>query len=286
MADVYVGIDSVDPAVQERLADLMETRAADPAQRAMLVSYTADLDLPSGARILEVGCGTGAVSRYLATLPGVAEVMGIDPSTIFVDRARTLAEDPRLSFAVGNALDLRLDDKSFDAVVCHTLLCHLPDCERALAEARRVLRPGGHLAVFDGDYVTTTVATGPRDPLQACVEAAVAWLVHDPWLVRRLGALLRDAGFGDARIRGHAYTQAGSSAYLLSLVERGIDVLRDGASITAATAEALKGEAHARAANGTFFGHIAYASAIARREQNRGQEGHRAGYSSTNATSP
>jgi SAM-dependent methyltransferase len=52
-------------------------------------------------------------------------------------------------------------------VVFHTILCHVPGPHLALAEAARVLRPGGWLAVFDGDYATTTLALHPSDPLQA-----------------------------------------------------------------------------------------------------------------------
>ena len=54
---------------------------------------------------------------------------------------------------------------------------------------------GGALAAFDGDYATTTVAVGDHDPLQACVDAAMAALVHDRYLVRRLGTLVRAAGW-------------------------------------------------------------------------------------------
>ena len=61
MPDVYASIETADEAVQERLAEVLELRAADAAQQAMLEDYLGDLPLPDGARVLEVGCGTGAV---------------------------------------------------------------------------------------------------------------------------------------------------------------------------------------------------------------------------------
>lgn len=266
MADVYATITTADEAVQARLAEVLELRAADPDQHAMLEQYTAELDLEDGARVLEVGCGTGAVSRYLASLPGVERVVGLDPSQRFVERAEELTGGG-IDFVVADGRELPFADESFDAVVYHTVLCHVPGCERAIGEAHRVLRSGGRLAVFDGDYTTTTVATSPNDPLQRCADAAIAALVHDPWLIRRLTPMLRAFGFEDCRLHGHAYTQTSPADYMLTLVERGADVLESGGTITAGAAEALRAEARARVAAGTFFGHIAYASAVTRRGQ-------------------
>lgn len=186
MPDVYLTIAEAEAELQEQLATVLELRAADPQQREMLEEYTAELELPSRAsELLEVGCGTGAVSRFLATLPGVAHVTGVDPSPLFLARARELAGDGAIDFAVGDARDLGFDDGSFDVLVFHTSLCHVPECERALAEAHRVLRPGGRLVVFDGDYATMTFALDARDPLQSCAAAVLEMLVYDPWLMRR-----------------------------------------------------------------------------------------------------
>jgi ubiquinone/menaquinone biosynthesis C-methylase UbiE len=266
MPDVYANIETAEEAVLERLVEVLELRAADPAQQAMLEDYLGDLPLPDGARVLEVGCGTGAVARMLATRPRVGSVVGLDPSAVFVDHARRLAEGMAdLSYVVGSGIALPFDDGAFDAVVFHTVLSHIPDAGRALAEAARVTAAGGALAVFDGDYATTTVALGDHDPLQTCVDAAVAALVHDPYLVRRLGTLVRTAGWEIARLRSHGYVANEDPGYILTLIDRGADTLVAAGELGEPAADALKAEARRRVTAGEFFGHIAYASLIARR---------------------
>ena len=148
MPDPYASIDRADQTLQTRLADVLELRAADPQQRAMLQAYLSELAIPSGARALEVGCGTGAVTRVLAEIPGIGDVVGVDPSPVFVDRARELGHGrARLSFQTGDGRSLPFPDGSFDLVVFHTTLCHVADPEGALREADRVLRADGWLAV-------------------------------------------------------------------------------------------------------------------------------------------
>jgi hypothetical protein len=141
----------------------------------------------------------------------------------------------------------------------------VPEPERALAEAWRVLRPGGQLAAFDGDYATATVALGATDPLQACVEAMMASSVNDRWLVRRLPALARAAGFEVLGFRGHSFVDTSEDGYMRTVVERGIDLLRSSGQIGDEVVEALRSEITRRARSGMFFGHIAYGAIVARK---------------------
>jgi ubiquinone/menaquinone biosynthesis C-methylase UbiE len=266
MPDPYASIAQADEALQKRLASVLELRAADPQQRAMLNAYLSEIQLPSAAIVLDVGCGTGAVTRVLAEIRGVSEVVGVDPSPIFVEKARELGKGhPQVSFRTGDGRAVPFADASFDLVVFHTTLCHLPDPEKALHEAYRVLRAGGWLAVFDGDYVTTTVAIDTFDPLQSTVDAIVANFLHNPWLPRRLGHILRSMGFAVTSLRSHGYTQTTEPQYMLTIVDRGADLLAGAGSIGADQAEALKSEARRRAKAGAFFGHISYISLIARK---------------------
>jgi ubiquinone/menaquinone biosynthesis C-methylase UbiE len=266
MPDPYAFITQADQSVQVRLADVLELRAADPQQRAMLDRYLAEIELPKGARVLEVGCGTGAVSRRIAELFEVRDIVGVDPSPVFLERARELAKHlSRVSFCQGDGRSLEFADESFDLVVFHTALCHIPDPQKAVREAHRVLCPAGWLAAFDGDYTTSTVALGDFDPLQPVVEAMVAHFVHDRWLVRRLPKMLSSAGFDVKSFRSHGYTQTTDPTYMLTIVDRGADLLAETGSVGAEEARALKSEARRRVTAGQFFGHISFVNVIARR---------------------
>ena len=264
MPDAYSQITTAEPGVLNVLIDAMELRAADPQQRVIRERFFSEVAFPEAARVLEAGCGSGAICRELASRPHVGEVVGLDPSPAFLTRARELATGiPNLRFEEGDARSLAYEDDEFDAVVFHTCLTHVPGPEKALAEAFRVLRPGGRLAILDGDYATTTVASGDHDPLQACADGAMAGLVHDRWLVRRLPAMVSSAGFRIERFDSHGYLQTSAPDYMLTLVDRGADLLVNSGRIDPELAEGLKQEARRRVDHGRFFGFIAFAGLVA-----------------------
>ncbi len=266
MPDIYASITAADPATLERLIAALELRAADLLRRGIIKDFISEITLPKEAKVVEVGCGTGAVTRFLADLPDVSQALGIDPSSAFIAKARELAEGvKKLTFQVADGRALPCEACSFDAVLFHTTLCHIPKPEEALAEARRVLRPGGWLAIFDGDYATTSVAIGNFDPLQSCADAAIDGLVYDRWLMRSLPAVIRTAGFETPRYRSYGYTSLPEPSYMFTLVDRGADLLLNAGRIGPEMTDALKVEARRRAEVDRFYGLIVFASVVARR---------------------
>ena len=150
-------------------------------------------------------------------------------------------------------------------VVFHTTLCHVPVPELALTEASRILV--GRLArrlrrrLRDDD-----VRCGDFDPLQACVEACVDYLVHDRWLIRRLPKLVCAAGFELGRFRSYSYMEAPSSdGYMFAIVDRGADALLASGRITLEARTRSRPRLVAWSDAGEFFGHIAYAAVFGRR---------------------
>jgi ubiquinone/menaquinone biosynthesis C-methylase UbiE len=264
MPDLYSQITEVPNDILEGMIRAMELRAADPNQQAIRQIFLGWVTFPPNAKVLEVGCGSGAVCRELAQARGVGEVLGVDPSPVFIARARDLAAGiGNLGFVKGDARSLPLDENEFDVVLFHTCLTHVPGPEAALKEAFRVLRRGGQLVIYDGDYSTTTIGLGADDPLQTCVEAAMNALVNDRWLVRRLVPMTKSAGFDIVRFHSHGYVQPSEPDYMMTLVTRGADILAASGRIGVQLADSLKEEGKRRVREGTFFGFIAFASLIA-----------------------
>lgn len=266
MPDIYVNPDAIPDEILDAMKETLERRAATPQQTAALKSYLGDVDFPDGARVLDVGCGTGPQSRTIAAIPEVAAVVGVDQLEPFLERGRLLAADlPQVSFEQADARELSFEDGSFDVVVLHTLLTHVPGPEAVIAEVHRVLRPGGTVAVYDGDFTTMSVASSDDDPLQAAIDAFVDGNVHDRWLVRRLPGMLRDAGFDPAPTRSHGHLDTDAPVLTLGWTLRGAYYLREAGTIDAAAADALEAEARQRIEAGTFYGYMNYVSIIARK---------------------
>jgi arsenite methyltransferase len=228
--------------------------------------YMAQIALPAGGRVLEVGCGNGATTKLIMQHVSPAQLVGIDTSSAFIDMAvEAFAGEPRVSFAVGDAGATGQADAFFDLVIAHTVYSHLVDPERALAETCRVLKPGGQLVIFDGDFATITVALFDGDPLQAAVGAVLRHSMHAPYIMRRLPALVSAAGFRVQSVEPHGYVQTTSPDYLLRLLSRGSNAARQAGEIGQGLVDGFDREARRRVADGTFYGAILFLSLVARK---------------------
>ncbi|MEO3472562.1 methyltransferase domain-containing protein [Roseomonas sp. CAU 1739] len=158
------------------------------------------LALPSGAAVLDAGCGTGSLSAAIAARDATARITGVDLSETFVAAAQ--ARVPGGRFSTGDVTRLDLPDAAFDAALSLLVLQFVPDRAAALAEMARVVKPSGLVATAMWDFTggfsflrafaDTVAATEPDG------EAFRARYWSDPvGSPGRLSALLRDAGMRD-----------------------------------------------------------------------------------------
>jgi SAM-dependent methyltransferase len=110
--------------------------------------------LRPGMRILDAGCGPGAITVGLAARVVPGEIIGVDQDSERIEQARRLAISLELTnarFAVANIYALPFEDQTFDGAFMHAVVQHLHDPAAALREIHRVLRPGAVVGMGDAD---------------------------------------------------------------------------------------------------------------------------------------
>lgn len=222
--DPHRFVNELDGPALESLISRLETRARDQVFVRLYYKYLSHLALPPSARILEVGCGTGAMLRLLARRGDFkGQALGIDHSRPFIDAARSFAQqenvDGCLSFEVGDAHSLDFPPGTFDAVIAHTLLSHVTDPVMVLSEMACVVRPGGTVVIFDGDYASLTYAY-PDHGFGRQMDMALATAsFNNPRIMRDLPRLLPNVGMQLSGAWGDAVVEIGKGSYFKSFAE-------------------------------------------------------------------
>jgi len=190
-------------------------------------------DLAPGTRLLEVGCGVGAVLAVLGQeYPGV-RLFGVDIERRQLEFARGHLERAGVEATVleGDALALPFGDEMFDHVWMMWLLEHVADPPAALREARRVLVPGGRITAIEVDY--STCHAEPSTPgIEALFRAMVQGMAASGWsdAGTRLPGWLSTAGFravdeGERTFWWQDEDLAGQAAYAADVIESAVDAL-------------------------------------------------------------
>jgi ubiquinone/menaquinone biosynthesis C-methylase UbiE len=153
----------------KQMADQSMVRCLDAQARAIWpqeVQLIRRYALPSDARILDAGCGTGEVASRLAELFPEAYLLGIDIINDHLELARSRYAHlgPRLVFEHQSVFELSVPHHSFDLTVCRHLIHSIPHPERVIAELVRVTRGGGYLHLIPEDYGMLHFQRGALDP--------------------------------------------------------------------------------------------------------------------------
>ncbi len=212
MSEATLGSGEMFDAIAERYDSVNRvlSMGMDLRWRRLTVDALAEIE---PKRVLDLATGTADLALSVASRID-ADVVGIDPSVGMLEVGRTKIGDARVELRVGDAQALELDDASFDAACMAFGIRNVPDRKLALREIRRVLRPGGRVAILELNEPRRGLLAGlARFWIRSCVPRIGAWLSGDReyrYLQESIAAfpppeefieMLHEAGFVDAKVR-------------------------------------------------------------------------------------
>jgi arsenite methyltransferase len=153
------------------------------------------LNLSSGESVLDIGCGPGYLCESMGELVGRdGAVVGIDISTDLIALCNRRKSSAWLSYAIGGATKIDQADGSFDVVVCTQVAEYVPDVDRVLSEAFRVLKPGGRTIFMATDWDAVVWHSEKPERMASVMKSWEAHCAH-PRLPRSMAHRLVNAGF-------------------------------------------------------------------------------------------
>jgi SAM-dependent methyltransferase len=212
------------PNVATLIAGL-EARGTTPTQRRLRRRFLRFVPVRPGARVLEVGCGSGVVVRDLAGLVGRrGEVVGVDTSRAVLAAARRLcrpvAGRARVALRVGDGTRLPFAAARFDVALAVTVVLHVAEPSAMVREMARVTRPGGRVGLQDQDFGMVAVTHPDPALTDHILDGVVKHLYEEPYSGRRLPGLLRQAGLIDVRLLTDVFQDTTLEPWTKTFLER------------------------------------------------------------------
>lgn len=268
--DPYGRTDRLDETSLEAIVTRLEARGKHPFFQKMLREYLDAMEIDAADTVLDLGCGTGVAARAIAGRPDFAgTVLGIDIAPFLVETADRLTREEglaeKVSFRIGDTHSLDLGDGEFDAVVAHTLLSHVSDPLGTLKEARRVLKRGGRIGIFDGDYASMTFGHEDPEKGRAHDEALVAAMITQPRVMRRMPRMLREAGLELVGSFPYVLAEVGQADFWAPAMKSFRMLLPKAGAMSEADANTWVDYLEKASDDGVFFGASNFYSYVARR---------------------
>jgi ubiquinone/menaquinone biosynthesis C-methylase UbiE len=216
-----------------------------------------------GDRALDVGCGTGVVTRDLARRVGnQGKVVGIDPSERLIEvalrRMKEVGIEGVVEFRSADGGALPFPDGGFDLVVASAVFGHVPNGMEVLKEMVRVARPGGTILVFDHDIDTIVIDAADRNVTRRIVHAYCDHYFTSGWSGRELYGMFRQAKLEEIGVLPLTFASMQFELHWKRMVERLSSVAVETGVVSDKEAEAWRMDLERRSDEGRFFASRGY----------------------------
>jgi len=247
----------------DRLIQVLEEADLAPGWAELRQTWLDYSGVRPGDCVLDVGCGTGVITRNLTQRVGrQGRVVGIDPSTRLIEEALRRAEEEglkdRIEFRCADGAALPFSDESFDLVVASAVFGHVPNGMEVLKEMVRVARPGGTVLAFDHDIDMIVINAADRDLTRRIVHAYCDRYFTSGWAGRELYAMFREAALEEIQVLPLMHTSTQFEPYWKRMVERLSTVAIKTGVVSEQEAGVWRGDLERKGHEGRFFASRGY----------------------------
>jgi ubiquinone/menaquinone biosynthesis C-methylase UbiE len=247
----------------DRLIQVLEEADLAPGWAELRQTWLDYSGVRPGDRVLDVGCGTGVVTRDLAQRVGYqGQVVGIDPSTRLIQEALRRLDQKglkgRVEFQRADGAALPFPDGSFDLVVASAVFGHIPNGPEVLAEMVRVARLAGTVVAFDHDIDMIVINAADRDLTRRIVHAYCDRYFTSGWAGRELYAMFREAALEEIQVLPLMHTSTQFEPYWKRMVERLSTVAVKTGVVSEQEAGVWRGDLERKGHEGRFFASRSY----------------------------
>jgi SAM-dependent methyltransferase len=270
--DPYNRTHELNAAATSAIATRLERRGEDPFFVQMLDDYLDAMEVENARLVLDVGCGTGVAARRLASRARFqGRVVGVDRSAELI----AVATDKAVQAGLADKVDLRVGDATSlgdlagqcDAAMAHTLVSHVDDPPAVLKEIAGCVRPGGRLAVFDGDYASWVYGGANAAAGQALADAVISGIITAPHVMRILPAHVHALGLELIGTKSYVLAEIGTASFFASSLATSPTLLPLAGVADADTVQRWVDIQLQNSADGTFFGSINFYTYLLRRPE-------------------
>ena len=253
----------IDSTKAREMAEYFESRSRYKDQKKVNYALKDLLNPKNGERFLDVGCGTGILTRLIASnLFPNGSITGIDISTHFVEIARNSVQDLKygsiIKFDIGDAEHLPYSDQYFDTAFATRLLLYIHNPQQAVKEIKRVVKENGTIVLADWDFDTLAVDHSNRQITRKIIHWRTDNKDGNNWSGRQLYRSLKEQNLKDIVIKPEITIAIDQDNSLTHSIFNAASGALKANIITEIQYESWISELKKRLQEGTFFASIIY----------------------------